>query len=164
MKAEFVPYKQALALKELGFNNENCFARWSTYPDGDGYLDISAKSAFQGRDDMNRQCLAPLYQQAFDFFEEKYFLSGEIQKQSPYQKVTKPYWWYMIQDEKGEDLSDWQRRFNVILDKAHQNIEGNFVDDDKFIKFLYDDNFAFETRTEAKFECLKKLIEIVKQK
>jgi hypothetical protein len=70
----------------------------------------------------------------------------------------------MIQDEKGEDLSDWQRRFNVILDKAHQNIEGNFVDDDKFIKFLYDDNFAFETRTEAKFECLKKLIEIVKQK
>ena len=74
MKAEFVPYKQALALKELGFNNENCFARWSTYPDGDGYLDISAKSAFQGRDEMNRQCLVPLYQQAFRWFREKYEL------------------------------------------------------------------------------------------
>ena len=70
----------------------------------------------------------------------------------------------MIQDVKGEDLSDWQSRFNVILDKAHQNIEGNFVDDDKFIKFLYDDNFAFKTRNEAKLECLKKLIEIVKEK
>jgi hypothetical protein len=164
MEKEFIPYEQALALKELGFDKEICFGRWTTYPDGEGFLDTTKHSIYQGRDDLNRQCLAPLYQQAFDFFEEKYFLSGEIQKQSPYQKVTKPYWWYMIQDEKGEDLSDWQRRFNVILDKAHQNIEGNFVDDDKFIKFLYDDNFAFETRTEAKLECLKKLIEIVKEK
>ena len=149
----FVPYEQALALKELGFEEE-CL---------DFYDDN--KELFYNHENKEKihigdSVKAPLYQQAFDFFEEKYFLSGEIQKQAPYQKVTKPYWWYMIQDVNGDDLSDWQSRFNAILDKAHQNIEGNFVDDDKFAKFLYDDKFAFETRTEAKLECLKKLIEI----
>jgi hypothetical protein len=161
MEKEFVPYAEALSLKELGFD-ELCFG-W--YAHNRVYTGYSIKNSTINELNMiKNSCSTPLYQQAFDFFEEKYFLSGEIQKQAPYQKVTKPYWWYMIQDEKGEDLSDWQRRFNVILDKAHQNIEGNFVDDDKFIKFLYDDNFAFETRTEAKLECLKKLIETVKRK
>jgi hypothetical protein len=158
MNKEFIPYEQALALKELGFDEE-CFSYYNLKEE------IIFKSCYNKVPIImsGKKCGIPLYQQAFDFFEEKYFLSGEIQKQAPYQKVTKPYWWYMIQDEKGEDLSDWQHRFNVILDKAHQNIEGNFVDDDKFIKFLYDDNFAFETRNEAKLECLKKLMEICKK-
>ncbi len=168
MNKEFIPYEQALALKELGFN-EKCYGYYTKNQEY-FYFDVDDLSSAYTKNMDNLvvnsvdelECTAPLYQQAFDFFEEKYFLSGEIQKQAPYQKVTKPYWWYMIQDVNGDDLSDWQSRFGAILDKAHQNIEGNFVDDDKFAKFLYDDNFAFETRTEAKLECLKKLIEIKK--
>lgn len=71
---EFIPYEQALALKELGFDKEICFSRWTTYPDGEGYLDTTGHSIYQGQDDLNRQCLAPLYQQAFRFFREKYNL------------------------------------------------------------------------------------------
>ena len=128
MKAEFVPYKQALALKELGFNNENCFARWSTYPDGDGYLDISAKSAFQGRDDMNRQCLVPLYQQAFRWFREKYELVVD--------------WNYSQHDNFGSYIG-------VCIKNIH--LEETIVG-------------VYKAYEEAELECLKKLIEIVKQK
>lgn len=78
MENEFVPYKVALALKELGFDREECFGRWTTYPDGEGYLDTIKHSIYQGRDDLNRQCLAPLYQQAFKFFREKYDLICKI--------------------------------------------------------------------------------------
>jgi len=153
MEKNFVPYKQSLDMKSIGFD-ELCFG---FYDDLDNNKPIGGNFPCDGRNS------APLYQQAFDFFEEKYFLSGEVQKQAPYQNVTKPYWWYLIQDGKGSDVSNWQGRFAEILDKAHQNKEGKFVDDDKFIKFLYDDNFGFKTRNEAKLACLKKLIEIVKE-
>ena len=78
MKKEFIPYEQALALKELGFDKEICFGRWTTYPDGEGFLDTTKHSIYQGRDDLNRQCLAPLYQQAFRWFREKYGYYYEI--------------------------------------------------------------------------------------
>ena len=80
MEKEFVPYEQALALKELGFDKEICFGRWTTYPDGEGFLDTTKHSIYQGRDDLNRQCLAPLYQQAFRWFREKYGYDVSIKK------------------------------------------------------------------------------------
>lgn len=62
MEKEFIPYEQALALKELGFD-EPCMA---------GY-DISTNQLFIGYEhnhDFYTQ--APLYQQAFRWFREKY--------------------------------------------------------------------------------------------
>ena len=159
MKREFTPYEIALTLKELGFDNE-CLG---VYDNQTKELFLNDTRGLSVKEIPTIFTLAPTFSQAFDFFEEKYFLSGETLKQAPYQKVTQPYWWYMIQDVNGDDLSDWQNRFGAILDKAHQDIEGNFVDDDEFAKFLYDDKFAFKTRNDAKLECLKKLIEIVKK-
>lgn len=80
MKKEFVPYDLALELKELGFNNEICFGWWTNYPDGEGYLDTSKKYINQGIDDLNRQCLAPFWQQAFNFFREEYNIDSMIIK------------------------------------------------------------------------------------
>ena len=64
MKEEFVPYEQALALKELGFD-EPCFGLYAP-PSKTVFLHhyglLSAKE----------QILAPLYQQAFRWFREKY--------------------------------------------------------------------------------------------
>lgn len=57
----FVPYNEALALKELGFD-EPCFATYS----GE-VLELSIQIP---SDDYFTQ--APLYQQAFRFFREKY--------------------------------------------------------------------------------------------
>jgi hypothetical protein len=70
MEKEFVPYQEALALKELGFN-EPCFGLYAP-PSKTVFLHhyglLSAKE----------QILAPLYQQAFRWFREKHGLGHMI--------------------------------------------------------------------------------------
>jgi hypothetical protein len=64
MNKEFIPYEQALALKELGFD-EHCFAWYNqrqTLLTGFLYTQDDTDEA---------QCIAPLYQQAFRWFREK---------------------------------------------------------------------------------------------
>ena len=63
----FVPYKIALILKELGFD-EPCF----------GFYDLSYKCRLAFTSDQNfyeqQKCSAPTFSQAFRFFREKYGL------------------------------------------------------------------------------------------
>jgi hypothetical protein len=65
MNKEFIPYEQALELEKLGFD-EPCFGVYATK---DGYV---RKSAY---DEIGN---APLYQQAFRWFREKYDLFSYI--------------------------------------------------------------------------------------
>jgi len=66
IKNEFIPYEQALALKELGFD-EPCFKKyiagclWSSPTTNETYQKIHPNSS---------DSLAPLYQQAFRWFDE----------------------------------------------------------------------------------------------
>jgi hypothetical protein len=73
MNKEFIPYEQALAIKELGFKEE-CAAH---YLDDD---DLELKWKIYRNLSINtNNCLqAPLYQQAFRFFREKYECSYSI--------------------------------------------------------------------------------------
>jgi hypothetical protein len=69
MNKEFVPPKQSLELKELGFD-ENCFKYYNEET-------LSTVGLFYTYDNpMDFKCLAPLYRQAFRFFREKYKLYG----------------------------------------------------------------------------------------
>lgn len=73
MDKEFVSYEQALSLKELGFDEE-CFA-WYNYGEllefgNDHILDMYA-----GED---KKPVAPLKQQVFRFFREKYNYNHSI--------------------------------------------------------------------------------------
>jgi hypothetical protein len=63
MNKDFIPYEQALALKELGFD-EPCYGWFDT-----GYLRFGCYESeyVQGLGDLP----APLYQQAFRWFREK---------------------------------------------------------------------------------------------
>jgi hypothetical protein len=70
MNKEFVPYEQAVALKELGFD-EPCLAFYRFFSDGDIELLVNSNS------DM-RQLESPLYQQVFRWFREKYELHSHI--------------------------------------------------------------------------------------
>jgi hypothetical protein len=70
MKNEFIPYEQALALKGLGFN-EPCLA---AYLKAGRVLNINE---YVNHGDYN--ILAPLYQQAFRWFREKYGLRHFIE-------------------------------------------------------------------------------------
>lgn len=75
MNKEFIPYEQALKLKELGFN-EKCAAHY--LGEGEEYLEL--KWLIYRNDSINTtKCLqAPLYQQAFRFFREKYNFTYSI--------------------------------------------------------------------------------------
>ncbi len=69
MNKEFIPYEQALALKELEFD-EPCFGY---------YKDMKGeKVLLYDTMDFDGECNTPLYQQAFRWFREKYNLRGFI--------------------------------------------------------------------------------------
>jgi hypothetical protein len=67
MNNEFLPYQESLELKELGFK-EKCAAHYL------GEDDLELKWEIYRNDSINTIKLiqAPLYQQAFRFFREKY--------------------------------------------------------------------------------------------
>jgi hypothetical protein len=77
MEKEFIPYEQALALKELGFD-EPCFVFWTNTPKykgdniqlcvTDGSHGYSPNSISFKQDFLREgEVLAPLYQQAINF-------------------------------------------------------------------------------------------------
>lgn len=83
MTKEFIPYKQALELKELKFE-EPCFGHF----DGGGlnlyWADAEEKENLSIKQSGNAlykyECLAPTYSQAFRWFREKYDLLFHIEK------------------------------------------------------------------------------------
>ena len=68
MEKEFIPYEQALALKELGFD-EPCFGYYVPLLDGTQELEIKVIETHG-----NKIILAPTFSQAFRWFREKYNL------------------------------------------------------------------------------------------
>ena len=72
MNREFIPYEQAIELKHLGFE-EPCFGAWV-----ENELFIPEKQNPSIQSLSNNQCIAPLYQQAFRFFREKYNILATI--------------------------------------------------------------------------------------
>ena len=67
MEKEFIPYEQALVLKELGFDEES-FGHYRTYGKNLFYATPIARNLPARYRVIN----APLYQQVFRFFREKY--------------------------------------------------------------------------------------------
>ena len=120
MEKEFVPYEQALALKELGFD-EPCFGF---------YNDMENNKPMGGNFPCDGRNSAPLYQQAFRWFREKHDLHSCVAPvyEDEISKVI--VYWFWIQ---GFD---------------------SFEDED----------INYKTPEEAELECLKKLIEIAKNK
>jgi hypothetical protein len=79
MNKEFIPYEQALELKELGFD-EPCGAFYdkdlgSIYQHY-AEFDISNDDVYYN--DYKLECTAPLYQQAFRWFREKHGWIGGV--------------------------------------------------------------------------------------
>lgn len=123
MQKEFVPYEEALALKELGFD-ESCFG-WYNWTGkelsliNNSYIDIDPTPAL-------------LYQQAFRWFQDNHDLFGCIDLQ-----LCTPSHWY------------------IRIDKISIN---------DYLYHSEDDDLKFKTYEEAELACLRKLIEIVKNK
>jgi hypothetical protein len=145
IKNEFIPYEQALALKELGFD-EPCFTFWidknnwgvlrqvGYYNNGFGWCNENQFTFAQNKY-LSSSIVRPTFSQAFRFFREKYNLQVYIDF---YHKDS---YFYKIKSQVGKRISNTTE--DVIL-------QGTPV-------------FP-RTYEEAELACLKKLIEIVKNK
>jgi hypothetical protein len=124
MEKNFIPYEQALELRQLGFKEE-CLGVWQNLKSGknlvineeyDRIFDVPVLGADIG---------APLYQQAFRWFREKHDLL-------PTFELLSTGWDYVIYSDIPEEVD-------------------------------YNDG-PWNTYEEAELACLRKLIELVKQK
>jgi hypothetical protein len=125
MEKEFIPYEQALELKELGFD-EPCLGWYlPEIVDKGNIPSVILGSYLTKWNKFGDRLSAPLYSQCFRWFREKYKLRSAVI----------PHW---------------------LTDTYMFIIEG---------KLSLDDNnniIPYNTYEEAELECLKKLIEIVK--
>jgi hypothetical protein len=117
MEKEFVPYEQALALKELGFEYVSTIFAY------DEAGELYTRSGIPHDFNIRGLLSAPTFSQAFRWFREKYNLHQVV-----------------LADEKG--------KYDIIVG---ERISGSCLG-------------QYSTYEEAELECLKKLIEIVKEK
>ncbi len=135
MKTEFIPYEQALALKELGFD-EPCFGKWlsslqSNWKDYELILEMGMNEEFEDNKNvylLDKVCSAPTFSQAFRWFREKYGMEGQVKS--------------------------WKEKGGIIWHYSVQKIGEPSI-------FRSIDCSA-PTYEEAELACLIKLIEIVK--
>ena len=130
MEKEFLKYTEALALKELGFN-EQCFSTFIyKVPELQWELNfVISDNRYIGT------VASPTFSQAFRWFREKYNL---------YQDISTFVWNY-DKEQLGFSLRTYLNPLDTTTEKkVHPEV--------------------YETYEEAELECLKKLIEIVKEK
>ena len=84
MEKEFIPYEQALELKELGFN-EPCFGWFRSTLIPSNFTEFFLETEFGMNESpsdwvnsnfLDEACSAPLYQQAFRWLHEKLNMKG----------------------------------------------------------------------------------------
>jgi hypothetical protein len=106
MNNEFVTYEQALDLKELGFD-EPCFCLYENGKLGYSFstsqgiitpISYRTNSKFVEHILTKEDCTAPLYQQAFRWFREKYKLEGLVERSKFSYKFTI---YYYLSNSKG---------------------------------------------------------------
>ena len=114
MEKEFIPYEQALELKELGykdgcerFYNINKKLKWS-------FANNLGQKYFNQCDAVS----APLYQQAFRWFREKYFLDAEIYLNH---ELGHKFYHYLILQLVRENI-EWKSR-NITKFKTYEEAE-----------------------------------------
>lgn len=134
MTKEFIPYQQALELKELGFD-EPCLQFYNHHgtaepnPKWDGKL-RSNRGKWESFIDYDDCIGAPLYQQCWRWFRKKHKLESIVVPSGNSEGKTNGYY------------------FEIIFDFSKDNIESD----------------SYPSYEEAEQACLDKLIEICKNK
>lgn len=111
---EFIPYEEALALKELGFN-ETCFAYWNADPS----LPKPFLNLVKPFD--HEWCIpTPLYQQAFRWFRDNYSYSHSITEHEIIEGQTD--FLYIDENEEFQTV-EWLARVHPSFIKAFKLYE-----------------------------------------
>ena len=160
---EFVPYELALELKQLGFD-EPCFGRYDGKGKNKGKIWYEMPNRGQETIPVG-DVLAPLYQQAFRWFREKYDLHVQIRKENYfYKSIHNNYFHFDISKGEQNDITGQEDLYSNLMDECEQDIPGNHLDNEKLNILIFERGFAFKTYEEAELDCLIKLIELVKEK
>ena len=139
MNKEIVPYTKAFELKQLGFDEE-CFGWYDAeYKDIINY-DRTRNSCGWLNDS---SCSAPTFSQAFKFFREKYGYDCSFEDELAY-------------DDDDKEIEMWD--FFIYKTKQTSDKKMTFCSNNYS---TYVESFCKE---EAELSCLRKLIEIVKNK
>jgi hypothetical protein len=122
MTKEFVPYELALKLKQLGFDKP-CFGYYQ-YTRLKLQLPI-LKSETQPQTYMGAEdCSAPLFQQAFRWFREEFYMVGEINSYYADKKWSFNYDIVTIFKEKASDrFNTYEEAELACLDKIIEILE-----------------------------------------
>jgi hypothetical protein len=154
IEKEFVPYEQALALKQLGFN-EPCFGYYIG-----GRLFITSDTVYNSTE--IRVCIAPIFSQVFRWFRDNHDIHVQIRKENYFHESKYEYFHFDISKGEEDDITKQSVLLDSILDECTQDIPGNHLNDEKYSKLIFEKRFAFKTYEEIEIECLNKLIEIIK--
>ena len=93
---EFLPYKQSMALKLLGFDVP-CFGSY----DKDGNFNFTT-GGLMYRVTPSESCIAPLYQQAFKWLKQRYGLN------------------VCVPDNPSEDYANWLEALDTLIILANK--------------------------------------------
>ena len=141
MNKEFIPAYQALELKFLGFN-EDCFGYYHNVLGSDNknlFIEATSKELYTRITIPEYEnTLAPLYQQAFRWFRENHNIMFQI--------------YYLHNGNHSVIIHKTTPEYMDIVDQLQ--LSSGCVDE-------VVDCYSYE---QAELECLKKLIEIVKEK
>jgi hypothetical protein len=113
MNKEFIPYQQALALKELGFD-EPCLAHWynETPTNSEGQCLVYYKKPWDNQKIINGVIrdyyFAPTYSQAFRFFREKYSLYTNITKYNDENDTQDKFYYYISDGYMREEFNTYE--------------------------------------------------------
>lgn len=144
MNKEFIPYQESLELKELGFDTF-CFGEYRQWDGSSPYLQLyqhlDGCSTDPADYEYTTECLAPTFSQAFRWFREKHDLD------------------YSLLPESSSGYRLLTRTFNIVIYKYYMNmnVQAEIVRIDGKIAI-------YNKREEAELACLRKLIELVKEK
>ena len=127
MNKEFVPYDIALAMKELGFD-EDCLGVY--YPDLSDNVEPIPSNTFKNEAFIKKNWKkAPLYQQAFRWFREKYNIDARFHTYTHHKEGVRTDWmWDYIDGKKtsfdGHEKSDKEAQ-DACLRKLIEIVEEN---------------------------------------
>jgi hypothetical protein len=161
MNKEFIPYEQALELKELGFD-ELCFGCYQLAEVRDyknngleirNEIVLNTLNGYRKYDDKS-QTPAPLYQQAFRWLRNQYITKRSINDSGDY--IEGNFFMLPLIFPNGYEIK-------LLKQSTSYTIVGG-----REIPFYAEPEAVYKETTEsyesAELACLKKLIEIVKNK
>jgi hypothetical protein len=123
MEEQFVNFNESLEMNQLGFI-EPCFAYYGELNGGEIFLFLKNNYDIQAIG-----ILAPLWQQAFDFFREQYELMGVIN----FNEVAKNYYYYIFSME-GEDNPEYRQKHFETYQEARLDCITSLIKRAKLIR------------------------------